>query len=115
MREIRATKLTATAVADVIEGEVIILYAGRLGLRVLMVPASDIWRQRISAEYGATGLPLHITKETLDASAITRIVARQVDEKWNPFTYGEFIHTDKVRAFILPDNLFWREKVREDS
>jgi hypothetical protein len=113
LREVRATKLTAGDVADVIGGEILILYAGKLSFRAIMVPASDFWHQKVFVEYASTGHVIRVTRETLTAAHIQEIVTQQVDSKWNPYAYGELSHAEKVRAFILPDNLFWRAVVQE--
>lgn len=113
MREIRATRLSATTVSDVIGGEIVALYAGKAVVRVFMVPASEFWRDAIRAEYEISGRPLRVTRETLTASMVTEIVEQQMDEEKNLKRYGEFIHASKVRAFLLPANDLWEKKVKE--
>ena len=111
LREFRATKLTEGIISDVIGGEVVALYAGKIAVRVLMLPASERWAGEIRAEYASNGRPLRVTRGTLSAPLVTEIVTQQADAKWNPLTYGEFIHSGKVRAYLVPDNLAWRARV----
>jgi len=112
MKEFRGTRLPASVIdAALDQHEVIVLHVGRIrAVRVLMLPALE-WSDAVRAEYASNGHALKMSRETLSAAGITEIVQHQVDGKWNPYTYGELVDGDRVRAYLVPANRYWTAKV----
>lgn len=110
LREFRGTRLPASVISDVLyDDEVIELYVGRTQtVRVLMLPPS--WANKVRDVYRHRQ-PIRMTRETLTAKKITRIVQHQVDADWKPLIYG-VVTQSKRCASVVPGNAYWRGEVK---
>ena len=117
MREIRARRLSAGDIAEiVIQQEPVILYAGKTdGARVYGLPVKGEredgmeWETLIDDTYSTD--PIRVDRTNLGESILLAIVTGQVDRDWRPCAWGILFVGDTASLYLVPENEPWKDKV----